>query len=85
MNEKAEKWEQEVAYMQQQWDENERAHLQQVLHIENQHAEEVKSLNQEIDKAKQDFLALENENKALAAENQSNIERGDKWKNKHTE
>ena len=85
MNEKAEKWEQEVAYMQQQWDENERAHLQQVLQIENQHAEEVKSLNQEIDKAKQDFLKLENENKALAAENQSNIERADKWKNKYTE
>ena len=85
MNEKAEKWEQEVAYMQQQWDENERAHLQQVLQIENQHSEEVKSLNQEIDKAAQDFLALENENKALAAENQSNIERGDKWKNKYTE
>jgi hypothetical protein len=35
MNEKAEKWEQEVAYMQQQWDANERAHLQQVLQIEH--------------------------------------------------
>ena len=85
MNEKAEKWEQEVAYMQQQWDANERAHLQQVLQIEHQHAEEVKSLNQELDKAKQDFFTLENEHKALAAENKSNIERGDKWKNKYTE
>jgi len=45
----------------------------------------VKSLNQELDKAKQDFFTLENENKALAAENKSNIERGDKWKNKYAE
>ena len=45
----------------------------------------MKALNEDIDRQKREYIKLENELKALSAENKSNIERGDKWKSKHKE